>query len=81
MSGYNPRMVFNWFRKKKTPAPAPAPRVSTVESPCNGVCEMDWQNNICKSCYRTPNEIGGWDSMDDETRKSIVAAAEERRPS
>lgn len=73
-------MFSNWF-KKKAPAPAPAPRASAVESPCNGVCEMDWQNNICKSCFRTPAEIGGWDSMDDEARLGIIAAAQERRPS
>jgi len=71
-------MVFNWFKKKQ--APAPAPRESAVESPYNGICEMDWANNLCKSCYRTPNEIGGWVSMDDATRQNVVAAAEERRP-
>lgn len=74
-------MVFNWFKKKRAPEPAPAPRAATVESPCNGVCEMDWQNNICKGCYRTPAEIGSWAGMTDEARLAVVAAAEGRRPS
>ncbi len=74
-------MVFKWFKSQPAPpAPAPEPAVSAVESPCNGVCEMDWVQNICKGCYRTPNEIGAWSQMSDETKRDVVAASEERRP-
>jgi len=72
-------MVFKWF-KSEAPAPAPAPPVSEVESPCNGVCDMDWVQNLCKGCYRTPSEIGAWSRMSDETKREVVAASAGRRP-
>lgn len=40
---------------------------------------MDWANNICKSCYRTPTEIGNWDRMDDAAREAVIAASKERQ--
>jgi len=49
-----------------------------VKSPCNGVCDMDWQNNICIGCFRTPHEIGSWRSMSEAERRASVAAAEKR---
>lgn len=82
-----PAMFSKWFKSKSkpsasTPVPIPQPAAeSEVESPCNGVCEMDWANNICKSCYRTPNEIGAWSSLGDEAKLAINAAALERGPS
>jgi len=49
-----------------------------VKSPCNGVCDMDWQNNVCIGCFRTPHEIGSWRGMSEADKRKAVAAAEKR---
>ena len=57
-------MFSKWFKAKQTApgvplqneffAPAETAEEAPVQSPCNGVCDMDWQNNICVGCFRTP---------------------------
>lgn len=85
-------MFSKWFKSRKKVAEAPpsvdasaslfdtsdAPAAPPVESPCNGVCDMDWKNDICVGCFRTPGEIGRWRSMSDAQKRDVVAAAEVR---
>lgn len=75
-------MFSKWFNSKdKAPANTPAtpsPPAAEVKSPCNGVCDMDWQNNICVGCFRTPGEIGRWRSMTEDEKRDVVASAEIR---
>ena len=48
-------------------------------SPCCDVCKMDESIGLCKGCYRTRDEIGGWLYMDDETRAFVNGMVEIRK--
>lgn len=51
---------------------------SAVESPCINVCRLN-ENNICKGCFRTREEIVGWKAANDDERLEIIARADERK--
>jgi uncharacterized protein len=42
-----------------------------VQSPCIGVCELDAQG-LCRGCFRTGAEIGGWLSYSDAERAQLM---------
>ncbi|WP_232418385.1 DUF1289 domain-containing protein [Methylotenera sp. 1P/1] len=50
----------------------------TVASPCIGVCSMDDLSGLCLGCYRTIEEIQAWWDMDDASKQSIIAQADDR---
>ncbi|PHQ70751.1 MAG: DUF1289 domain-containing protein [Sneathiella sp.] len=50
-----------------------------LPSPCTGVCTMDMQNKYCNGCFRTRLEIGGWATMNNEEKLSVVKALRIRR--
>ena len=31
-----------------------------IDSPCNDICTIDAQSNLCIGCGRTQDEIAGW---------------------
>jgi hypothetical protein len=72
-------MVFKMFKRKDETPVVPPVSESEVPSPCNGVCDMDWMDKVCKSCLRTVVEIGHWARMDDEERYAVLDAVAERR--
>ena len=84
-------MFSKWFKAKQTApgvplqneffAPAETAEEAPVQSPCNGVCDMDWQNNICVGCFRTPGEIGSWRHMTNAEKRTCVASAAKRAES
>ncbi len=39
-------------------------RMTTVESPCIGICEL--KDNICIGCNRTVEQITNWETMRQE---------------
>jgi len=49
-----------------------------IPSPCLGVCVVD-DSEICIGCFRTITEIQWWSSFDQNERKHIVDACEERK--
>ncbi|MDV7337996.1 DUF1289 domain-containing protein [Terasakiella sp. A23] len=49
----------------------------TVASPCINVCRLG-PDGLCKGCFRTREEIVGWRAANDDERREIIAAAEER---
>ena len=51
---------------------AAPPQLSSVESPCIKVCQLDAQQQ-CRGCGRTIDEITGWRTMSDEERRAINA--------
>jgi predicted Fe-S protein YdhL (DUF1289 family) len=57
-------------------------RVRAVQSPCIGVCTLDYQG-LCDGCLRSGDEIAAWLSMDDAQREhmmdTVLPAREARR--
>jgi predicted Fe-S protein YdhL (DUF1289 family) len=49
----------------------------SVESPCLSVCELD-ENNVCKGCFRTLEEIGRWPLANDIQRKEFLRLSKAR---
>ncbi len=48
-----------------------------VASPCINVCRME--GGVCAGCFRTLDEIACWANVDDEARRTILAAVARRR--
>lgn len=51
--------------------------MESVKSPCIRQCGLN-ENNVCKSCFRTLNEIADWSGATDEEQRQIVKNAAER---
>jgi predicted Fe-S protein YdhL (DUF1289 family) len=47
-------------------------------SPCIKVCAMDAAREHCLGCRRTLSEIARWWSMNDEEKRSVLAALPSR---
>lgn len=50
-----------------------------IESPCNGVCEMNPSTGYCLGCFRTKEEIKGWDAASNAEREAILDQTTARR--
>jgi hypothetical protein len=53
-----------------------APRTA---SPCVSICILDPETELCRGCYRTIDEIAGWQAMDKAARSAVLARIAERR--
>ncbi|WNW12781.1 DUF1289 domain-containing protein [Pseudomonas sp. DTU_2021_1001937_2_SI_NGA_ILE_001] len=64
-----------------TPRP-PKPLYSNVStavpSPCVSLCRLD-DERVCMGCFRHVDDIREWRSADDQRRREIREAAEQRR--
>lgn len=49
-----------------------------LDYPCVRNCCLD-NDDICLGCFRTLQEILGWNEADEPTRRAILALAEQRR--
>jgi predicted Fe-S protein YdhL (DUF1289 family) len=47
--------------------------VPAMSSPCIRVCVMDAPTGLCVGCGRTGAEIGGWLSMSEAQRLTVMA--------
>ncbi|MEW6343230.1 MAG: DUF1289 domain-containing protein [Pseudomonadota bacterium] len=45
--------------------------IAPVPSPCINVCRMDQASGWCEGCLRTIDEIRGWSSYDDATKRAV----------
>ncbi|HYF04049.1 MAG TPA: DUF1289 domain-containing protein [Patescibacteria group bacterium] len=50
-----------------------------ITSPCIKICSMDQSLNVCIGCWRTLDEIARWGRADDDEKREILKAIEERR--
>ena len=48
-----------------------------VRSPCVSICALD-DADICTGCQRTVAEITGWSRMDNQQRRTVLIACDER---
>ena len=53
---------------------------SEFSTPCIGVCQYD-NEDICRGCFRTLDEISNWALMTEEERKEIMKKLDERAQS
>jgi hypothetical protein len=51
----------------------------SVPSPCVAICTLDPETSLCKGCYRTLAEIGGWFGFSVERKLEVLHALVERR--
>jgi predicted Fe-S protein YdhL (DUF1289 family) len=40
---------------------------------------MDARTGLCRGCYRTLDEIAAWSVLDDDARRTVMAALPARR--
>ena len=50
-----------------------------VPSPCINVCRMDDATGWCEGCLRTIDEIAAWGTMDDDDKRAVWRALDQRR--
>ncbi|SET92440.1 DUF1289 domain-containing protein [Pseudomonas graminis] len=48
-----------------------------VRSPCVSICALN-EADICTGCQRTVAEITGWSRMDNQARRAVLVACDER---
>jgi uncharacterized protein len=51
---------------------------AAVPSPCISVCNMDASTGWCEGCLRTIDEIAGWSLFDNDAKRAVWDALEER---
>jgi len=50
-----------------------------VASPCNNVCRMNPETELCEGCLRTLAEIAAWSGMSAEEKLAVLARLPGRR--
>jgi predicted Fe-S protein YdhL (DUF1289 family) len=48
--------------------------VSTISTPCVGVCVMDRIAGLCRGCGRSLDEIARWGRMSESERQAVMAS-------
>lgn len=49
----------------------------SINSPCVSVCALN-HNDVCTGCYRTGQEIAQWGRLDNEQRRAVLQACQQR---
>lgn len=49
-----------------------------VPSPCISLCEMVPATGLCRGCMRTIDEIIGWSTASDDTKRAVWAEIRRR---
>ncbi len=50
-----------------------------IKTPCNNICELDKEKDLCKGCFRTSEEITKWIFFEDHEREEIINSLEKRK--
>ncbi len=50
------------------------------DSPCQLICSIDKESDMCFGCGRTPEEIADWPLRSEADRKRILSELPERMP-
>ena len=51
--------------------PAVLGMTQDLPSPCQSICVMDAEADLCTGCLRTLSEIAAWGSLNDEQKRHI----------
>lgn len=49
-----------------------------LPSPCINVCKMDAERGVCLGCLRTIDEIIAWSRADEDYKRTVWQALQER---
>lgn len=73
----HPQNLFNFDMDR----PCHYPDVCDADllTPCVGLCALDRSRTRCTGCYRTLEEITRWMSYSEATKRSVIAACQDRR--
>ncbi|MDA0360570.1 MAG: DUF1289 domain-containing protein [Proteobacteria bacterium] len=52
--------------------------MSTIESPCVDICQLNPNTGICTGCFRTMDEISLWIELSDDEKQEVLRLAKER---
>lgn len=52
--------------------------MSSISTPCIGICVIDGDLKLCLGCGRTREEIGGWAGLEEAERLAIMAGLKAR---
>ena len=53
--------------------------MSTIESPCVDICQLNPTSGVCLGCFRTMDEISVWVAMPDDDKREVLRLAKERQ--
>ena len=53
--------------------------MSTIESPCVDICQLNPTSGIGLGCFRTMDEISVWVEMSDDDKREVLLLAKERQ--
>ena len=53
--------------------------MSTTESPCVDICQLNPTSGVCLGCFRTMDEISVWVDMPDDDKREVLRLAKERQ--
>ena len=53
--------------------------MSSIESPCVDICQLDPSSGICLGCFRTMEEISVWIEMSDDDKREILRLDKDRQ--
>lgn len=54
-------------------------QLKSVDSPCTHVCEIDENTGLCKSCFRTMDEISGWSNFNSNDKREVYRLIDKRK--
>ena len=52
--------------------------MSTIESPCVDICQLNPNTGICTGWFRTMDEISLWIELSDDEKQEVLRLAKER---
>ena len=52
--------------------------MSTIESPCIDICQLNPSTGICTGCFRTMDEISLWIELSDDEKREVLRLAKGR---
>jgi predicted Fe-S protein YdhL (DUF1289 family) len=68
-----------WIAYDDAALHAAAARGEPVPSPCIAVCRIDPESRLCEGCSRTLDEIAGWGTMSEDSKRAVWGDIARRR--
>ncbi|MDP4836982.1 MAG: DUF1289 domain-containing protein [Burkholderiales bacterium] len=53
--------------------------MTSIESPCVDICQLNPASGVCLGCFRTMDEISVWVEMSDDDKREVLLLAKERQ--
>ena len=53
--------------------------MTSIESPCVDICQLNPASGVCLGCFRTMDEISVWVEMSYDDKREVLLLAKERQ--